>query len=148
MTAVALRELAPDDSQAGLDILNQMWGAAPSPGTRRSASAPAVESAEEATAPATNEVRRARGSRGHLRLVTPGDPAPETPVVTPTITAAVAESFFAKQPAPRTPVQRSLPLTAMALGMPRLARWLRTGAMLYAGSMTAALIAGTVLWPR
>jgi hypothetical protein len=32
--------------------------------------------------------------------------------------------------------------------MPRLARWLRTGAMLYAGSVTAALIAGTVLWPR
>jgi len=40
-----------------------------------------------------------------------------------------------------------LPIIAAASRMPRLARWLRMGAMLYAGSVTAALIAGTVLWP-
>ena len=40
-----------------------------------------------------------------------------------------------------------LPITVTASGMPRLACWLRMGAMLYAGSVTAALIAGTVLWP-
>ena len=146
MTAAALRELAPDDSQASLDILNRMWGAAPPPGAPRSPSALPVNGAEEAsTAPV--EARRTRGSRGHLRLVNPGDLALEIPAAPPAVMAAVP-SFFAKQPAPPAPVRTTLPLTAVALGMPRLARWLRTGAMVYAGSMTAALIAGTALWPR
>jgi hypothetical protein len=55
---------------------------------------------------------------------------------------------FAKPPAPMAPALTVLPITATVSGMPRFARWLRTGAMLYAGSVTAALIAGTVLWPR
>jgi len=145
--AVALKERAPDDCQATLDILNRMWGAAPPPGTARRSATAAVVDVEAPTAPVV-ESKKARGSRAHLRLVSPSDPVPDVVAVPASSPDRVADSFFAKAPTPPAPLRTTLPVAATALGMPRVASWLRTGAMVYAGGMTAMLIAGTALWPR
>jgi hypothetical protein len=149
MTASALWESARDDSRATLEILYRMARATPPSTVVRQSAVSVIEATPSLAAPSIarrcNERRRTRRSHGNLKIVAP---APTPARGTVATSAAAPVSFFSKPPAPRPIVVASALSPAVALGMPRMAHWLQTGAMLYAGSMTAALIAGTVLWPR
>jgi hypothetical protein len=150
MTASALWESARDDSRATLEILYRMARATPPSTVVRQSAPPAIIATPSLAAPSIvrrcKERRRTRRCHGNLKIVAPA-PTPAPARETISAPNAAALSFFSKPPAPR-PIVASALSPAVALGMPRMARWLQTGAMLYAGSMTAALIAGTVLWPR